>query len=206
MAKADRFYFDNFMNAAECCSKAALYLQECLANYDYANITTMLEKMHTLEHTADGVKHEMTAALAKAFVTPLEREDMALISANIDEVADCIEEVLQRIYMDRIQTIMPEAITFAAMIVECCEMMKEMLSELPNFKKPKKLHELIINLSHKEEECDQLYLEATRNSAKFSDDVLTIIFWREILERLEKCADACEHVGDSIETIVMKNN
>ena len=206
MAKADRFYFDNFMNAAECCSKAALYLQECLTNYDYANITTMLEKMHTLEHTADGVKHEMTAALAKAFVTPLEREDMALISANIDEVADCIEEVLQRIYMDRIQTIMPEAITFAAMIVECCEMMKEMLSELPNFKKPKKLHELIINLSHKEEECDQLYLEATRNSAKFSDDVLTIIFWREILERLEKCADACEHVGDSIETIVMKNN
>ena len=38
MAKADRFYFDNFMNAAECCSKAALYLQECLTNYDYANI------------------------------------------------------------------------------------------------------------------------------------------------------------------------
>jgi predicted phosphate transport protein (TIGR00153 family) len=206
MAKSDRFYFENYAAAADCCGKAAAYLQECLTNYDYANITTMLEKMHTLEHTADGLKHEMTAALAKAFVTPLEREDMALISANIDEVADCIEEVLQRIYMDRIQTIMPEAITFAAMIVECCEMMKEMLSELPNFKKPKKLHELIINLSHKEEECDQLYLEATRNSAKFSDDVLTIIFWREILERLEKCADACEHVGDSIETIVMKNN
>jgi predicted phosphate transport protein (TIGR00153 family) len=206
MAKADRFYFDNFMNAAECCSKAALYLQECLTNYDYANIKTMLEQMHTLEHTADGVKHEMTAALAKAFVTPLEREDLALISANIDEVADCIEEVLQRIYMDRIQTIMPEAITFAGMIVECCEMMKEMLAELVNFKKPKKLHELIINLSHKEEECDRLYLEATRNATKFSDDVLTIIFWREILERLEKCADACEHVGDSIETIVMKNN
>ena len=206
MAKADRFYFDNFMTAAECCSKAALYLQECLTNYDYANITAMLEKMHELEHTADGVKHEMTAALAKAFVTPLEREDMALISANIDEVADCIEEVLQRIYMDRIQTIMPEAITFAAMIVECCDMMKEMLAELVNFKKPKKLHELIINLSHKEEECDQLYLEATRKSTEFSTDVLTIIYWREILERLEKCADACEHVGDSIETIVMKNN
>ena len=206
MAKADRFYFDNFMNAAECCSKAALYLQECLTTYDYANIKTMLEEMHTLEHTADGVKHEMTAALAKAFVTPLEREDLALISANIDEVADCIEEVLQRIYMDRIQTIMPEAITFAAMIVECCEMMKEMLSELPNFKKPKKLHEMIIALSHKEEECDVLYLEGTLKAADFSTDVLTVIFWREIFDKLEKCADACEHVGDSIETIVMKNS
>ncbi len=206
MAKSDRFYFENYAAAAECCGKAAAYLQECLTNYDYANIKTMLEKMHALEHEADGVKHEMTAALAKAFVTPLEREDMAQISANIDEVADFIEEVLQRIYVNRIETIMPEAIQFAGMIVECCEMMKEMLSELVNFKKPKKLHDMIIALSHKEEQCDELYLEATLKAADFSNDVLTVIFWREILDKLEKCADACEHVGDSIETIVMKNN
>ena len=205
MAKSDKFYFENFLTAADCCGKAAAYLQECLTNYDYANIQTMLEKMHELEHSADGVKHEMTAVLAKAFVTPLEREDLAQISANIDEVADFIEEVLQRIYVNRIQTIMPEAIQFAGKIVECCDMMKEMLGELANFKKPKKLHEMIINLSHKEEECDKLYLEATLKAAEFSSDVLTVIFWREIFDKLEKCADACEHVGDSIETIVMKN-
>ena len=28
---------------------------------------------------------------------------------------------------------------------------------------------------------------------------------REIFDKLEACADACEHVGDCIETIVMKN-
>ena len=206
MAKADRFYFENFTAAADCCSKAAVYLQACLTNYNPANIRAMLESMHGLEHSADMVKHEMTAALAKAFVTPLEREDMAQISANIDEVADCIEEVLQRIFVNCIQVIMPEAIEFAGMIVECCTMMKEMLNELPNFKKPKKLHEMIIDLSHKEEECDQLYLEATLKAADFSSDVLTVIFWREILDKMESCADACEHVGDSIETIVMKNN
>ena len=206
MAKSDRFYFENYAAAAECCGKAAVYLQECLTNYDYANIKDMLKNMHAIEHEADGVKHEMTAALAKAFVTPMEREDMAQISANIDEVADFIEEVLQRIYVNRIQTIMPEAIQFAGMIAECCNMMKEMLAELVNFKKPKKLHEMIVALSHKEEECDKLYLEATLKSADFSGDVLTVIFWREIFDKLEKCADACEHVGDSIETIVMKNN
>ena len=206
MAKADRFYFENFTTAAECCSKAAIYLQACLTNFDPTNIRTMLEAMHNLEHNADMVKHEMTTALAKAFVTPLEREDMAQISANIDEVADCIEEVLQRIFVNRIQVIMPEAIEFAGMIVECCSMMKEMLAELPNFKKPKKLHTMIIDLSHKEEECDRLYLEATLKATEFSSDPLTVIFWREILDKMESCADACEHVGDSIETIVMKNN
>lgn len=206
MAKSDKFYFENFIAAADCCGKSAAYLLECLTNYDYKNIETMLKQMHELEHSADLLKHEMTAVLAKAFVTPLEREDLAQISANIDEVADFIEEVLQRIYVNRIQTIMPEAIQFAGKIVECCDMMKAMLGELVNFKKPKKLHEMIINLSHKEEECDQLYLEATLKAADFSSDVLTVIFWREIFDKLEKCADACEHVGDSIETIVMKNS
>lgn len=206
MAKADRFYYENFIAAADCCCDAAKYLQECLRSYDYANIKEMLKKMHALEHKADGVKHEMTAALAKAFVTPMDREDMAQISANIDEVADFIEEVLQRMYVNRITAVMPEAVTFAGMIVECCQMMKEMLLELPNFKKPKKLIDQVIALSHKEEECDQLYLEATLKSADFSAEPLMVMFWRDIFDRLEKCADACEHVGDSIETIVMKNS
>lgn len=206
MAKSDRFYFDNFLAAAAYCNQAAAYLQECLTNYDYKNIRIMMEKMHSIEHAADNVKHEMTNALAKAFVTPLEREDMALISSNIDEVADCIEEVMQRLFVDRIEVIVPEALDFAAKIVECCQLMTNMLSELINFKKPKKLHQMIIDLSHKEEECDRLYLEATLKSADYSDNVLTVICWREIFDKLEACADACEHVGDSIETIVMKNN
>ena len=206
MAKSDRFYYENFTAAADCCCDAAAYLLECLKNYNYNNMQEMLSKMHSLEHKADGVKHQMTATLAKAFVTPMDREDMAQISANIDEVADFIEEVLQRMYVNRIQTIMPEAIGFASMIEECCGMMKEMLVELPNFKKPKKLHEQIITLSHKEEECDHLYLLATLKAAEFSSDPLTVMFWRDIFDRLEKCADACEHVGDSIETIVMKNS
>ena len=206
MAKGDKFYYDTLLASAVCSREAANYLVTCLENYDTAQLQAMLNHMHEIEHKADTKKHDMDAKLAKAFVTPIEREDLAQISANIDEVADFIEEVLQRIYVNRIQSIMPEAVEFAGKIVECCQQMTDMLSELPNFKKPKKLHEMIINLSHKEEECDQLYLEATLKAADFSTDVLTVIFWREIFDKLEKCADACEHVGDSIETIVMKNS
>ncbi|MBR2949329.1 MAG: DUF47 family protein [Lachnospiraceae bacterium] len=161
--------------------------------------------MHTYEHDADTKKHEMTKALAKAFVTPIDREDLAVISQNIDEVCDCIEEVLQRFYVDQIQIITPEAIKFAERIVSCCVLMRDMLVELANFKKPQKLHSMIIELSHMEEICDKLYLEATLRVREHCSDVLDIISWREIYDRMESCADACEHVGDSIEMIVMKN-
>lgn len=205
MAKGDRFYFDNFLAAADLCCNAANYLENCLKNYDYSKIDEMLQKMHGIENEADGKRHEMAAALAKAFVTPLDREDLAQISNNIDEVADCIEEVIQRFYVDSIETVLPDAIKFAAHIVESCKLMKEILAELANFKKPKKLHELIIQLSHREEECDKLYLKATRDVRDHTSDVLSILSWREIFDKLEACADACEHVGDCIETIVMKN-
>lgn len=205
MAKADRFYFDNFVAAAECCCEAALYLETCMTHYEYSRIEDMLEKMHHIEHNGDQKRHEMQEALARAFVTPLDREDLAEISHDIDNVTDCIEEILQRFYVDRIATILPCAVDFATCIVDSCELVKKILMELPNFKKPQKLKELIVELSHKEEECDRLYLHATRDIPDQTKDILEIIGWRDILSRMEKCADACEHVGDAIEIIVMKN-
>ena len=205
MAKSDQFYFDNLIGSAQVSCEAARYLNTCLSDYDPTRVEDMIRAMHEIENRGDKQKHEMSAALAKAFVTPFDREDLAEISHSIDEVTDSIEEVLQRFYVDSISAVLPEALVFAGQIINSCQLMTDMLRELPNFKKPQKLHEMIVNLSHLEEECDKLYLEATRRVREHTDDVLTIIFWRDIYDRLEKCADACEHVGDCVETIVMKN-
>lgn len=205
MSKADRFYFENFIQAAEVSCEAANYLVSCLTDYHPENIRQMLDTMHEYEHTGDDKKHEMLAALAKAFVTPVDREDLDIISQHIDDVTDRIEEVLQRLYVDKIQYVIPDAVEFAKKLVECCTMMKNMLSEFMNFKKPEKLHKMIVALNHLEEECDWLYLEATLHVQEQFDDVLEIIFWREIFDKMENCADACEHVGDCVDTVVMKN-
>ena len=204
-SKQDKFYFNNFLEATDCCVSAAKYLKECFDNYDVNNLKDNIVKMHEFEHNADGVHHAMTEALAKAFVTPLDREDIAEISANIDEVADTIEEVLQRLYVDEVKEIPQSFKEFAGKIVECCELMKKVFEELPTFKKPKKLKEMILNLGALEEECDKLYLEGTLNIRKENDDVLLIIALRDTLYKLERCADSCEHVCDTIELIVMKN-
>lgn len=205
MAKADKFYFENFLAAADCSCRAADYLVECLEHYEPEKIGQMLQTLHAIEHEGDGKKHEMSAALAKAFVTPVDREDLALISASIDDVTDSVEEILEGLYMDQIRTIIPEATNFARKLADCCRLMKQMLAEFANFKKPAALHALVVELNHAEEECDKLYMDATMNLRKHTGDVLEIISWREIYARMEDCADACEHVGDCVDTVVMKN-
>lgn len=204
-SKADRFYFENFVEAAEFSCKAANYLVECLTDYDSSKIGEMLAKIHEYEHQGDRKKHAMSEALAKAFVTPIEREDLILISQNIDDVTDSIEEIMQKFYVDGIKTVTPEAVEFAKKLVKACELMKEMLGELMNFKKPAKLHEMIVGLNHYEEECDRMYLEATVKIPQHFTDVLDIVSWREIYVKMEDCADACEHVGDCVGMVVMKN-
>lgn len=205
MAKGDKFYFDNFAQGAALSLKAASYLVECLENYDPEKIEEMLKKMHEIEHSADIKKHEMDDVLAKAFVTPVDREDLDMLSRNLDQVTDKVEEILQKFYIYNIQSVEPSVIDFAKKIVGSCELLCELMNEFENFKRSKKIRNLIIELNDVEEECDKLYLTSMRELTKNQSDVLTIISWREIFECFESCADACEHVSECVGSVIMKN-
>ncbi|MBQ7957199.1 MAG: DUF47 family protein [Clostridia bacterium] len=205
MAKGDKFYFENFAASAELAKKAALYLVECLENYKSEEIETMLKKMHEIEHSADVKKHEMDKALAKAFVTPVDREDLDMLSHNLDKVTDKIEEILQKFYIYNVQSVDSSAIDFAKKIVKSCELICELMNEFENFKRSKKIQSLVIALNDVEEECDTLYLTSLRALTKNQTDVLEVVSLTKIYDCFEACADACEHVGDSIGSVIMKN-
>ena len=83
--KQDMFYFDNFCTCADFSCQAACLLDRTMREFNPAQIKEKLDEMHTVEHAADEKKHEMLHILAKAFITPIEREDIILLSQNIDE-------------------------------------------------------------------------------------------------------------------------
>ena len=205
MAKGDKFYFENFAASTALSKEAATYLVSCLENYDPANFKTMLEQMHQIEHRADIKKHEMSEALAKAFVTPVDREDLDMLSHQLDDVTDQIEEILQMFYIYNIQAVIPSIVEFAKTIVRSCDLLCSLMAEFENFKRSKKIHDYIIKLNDVEEECDRLYLKSIRELTLTSSDVLTTISWREIFECFESCADACEHVSECVGSVIMKN-
>ena len=205
MAKGDKFYFENFSACATLAKSAANYLVECLENYDADKIEEMIAKMHTFEHSADMKKHEMNETLAKAFVTPVDREDLDMLSQQLDNVCDTLEEVLQKFYIYDIKTIDPAAIEFAKNLVKSCEMLVQIMDEFENFKKSKTMRSLIIACYDVEEDSDKLYLATMHHLTRNSTDVLTTMSWYKIFDCLEACADACEHVSECVGSIIMKN-
>ena len=74
--KQDDYYFDNFMKCAEYSCKAAYLLKEILTEFQPEEISKKMEEIHEIERQADTQRHEITDKLAKAFITPIEREEL----------------------------------------------------------------------------------------------------------------------------------
>ena len=204
--KQDSFYFDNFVACAEDSCRAAQMLKEALADFHPDGMKEQLDRLHEVEHSADMKKHEMLDCLAKEFIPPIEREDIVALSQRIDDITDKIEDVLLRVYMNNVQTIEPEALEMTEVVIQCCEKVTNLLEEFADFRHSKNLKNLVIEINDLEEKSDRLFMDSMRKLHTECTDPLHIIAWREIYIYLERCADACEHAADIVESVVMKNS
>ena len=204
--KQDSFYFDNFVACAEDSCRAAQMLKETLEEFDPGSLKEKLDLIHEIEHSGDAKKHEMLDHLVKEFLPPIEREDIVSLSQNIDNMTDKVEDVMLRVYMNNVQEIEPNALKMTDVVIECCDAVRDLLVEFKNFKKSRTLKQLIIRINDLEEESDRLFMESIRGLYTESEDPIRIIAWRDIYIYLERCADACEHVADVVESVVMSNS
>lgn len=204
--KQDSYYFQNFIACADDSCRAAQLLKAAMCDFDADSLPGKLDEIHRVEHAADDKKHELLGALIKAFITPLEREDILQVSQNLDDMTDQIEDVLIKLYYNRVTSIRPDALKLVDVLIRCCEEVRELMKEFADFKKSKRMHEHVVRINTLEEEADKLFIDCMYDLHNTCKDPLEVIAWREIYIYLEKCADACEHVADTVESTVMKNS
>lgn len=204
--KKDINYFETFVTLAGYSCKAADLLNEIMNNFDAETLQQKMEEMHTIEHAGDEARHVMIRKLAHEFITPIEREDIMALTDSIDNVTDSIEDVLMHMYMFNIKTIHEHAFKMTAIIVKCCNAMKQAFNEFINFRKSNTLHDLVVEINFLEEEGDKLFTEAVRKLYVECSDIKEVISWDQIFNYLEKCCDDCEEVANVIENVMMKNS
>lgn len=204
--KKEENYFATFAELVQYSCEAAVLLAEIINDFKVEELETKMKEMHEIEHAGDKGRHAMVKQLAREFITPIEREDIVALADAIDNVTDTIEDVLLRIYMFNLTVMREDAVKMAAIIVKCCEALKEAVVEFANFRKSQTLHQLIVEINHLEEEGDALFTKATRDLFMNEKDPIQIIAWQETLDYMEKCCDACEEVSEVIESVMMKNS
>lgn len=207
MAKHKLNYFKAYEKLTGLAVQEADLLIEAMRTFTEASgYSDTMEQMHEFENQGDDINHDIFTAAAVDFMPPFDREDVVSLAQALDNVLDYIDDVLGHMYVYDIRSMPDDALRFAELIKKSVKALDHMMAEFHNFKKNKKFKQLVVDINSYEEEGDALYKEAMRRLHTVDNqDVMHVLVWSRIYERMEKCCDATEHAADIVSTILLKN-
>ncbi len=205
--KTDAIYYQNFINSTDCSCRAARLLHSIFENFNYEEVIDRMKEMHAIENEADKYRHDISELLADAFITPLERDDIMKISHHLDDIVDALDDALMRVYMYNVKSIKDEAVEMIKIVIETCDVLKQVTSELQNFKKSTTIRKNMSLINSLENQGDKIFLQAVRK-LYVDENISTrdIIIWKDIYNYLERCIDSCEKTIKIIEIAMLKNS
>lgn len=205
MKKTEFNYYDEFIKNADFALEISMILKDYANNFDANKAKEIENEVHQIENEADKNLHEIINYLVKDFLPPIEREDIITLSHRIDDVIDCIDEVVINLDILNVKSLRIDFIEFSNLINSCCIDLKKMILNFKNIKDYEKTRELVVNINKIEELGDELYQKAIRNLYQSEKNPIEVSAWTIIYGSLEDCFDACESVASCIEEIILKN-
>jgi predicted phosphate transport protein (TIGR00153 family) len=195
-------FFDMFEQQAARLVTASGVLVEATGRFE--TLAENAKRLERLEHDADQLTHELMEKLNRTFITPLDREDIHRLAADLDDVMDLMEAVTERFILFKIQQILPQAQEIAKVIQQQTEEINRMLPQLRRMRRDSIMPHCV-EINRLENVGDRLLRDSFATLFGGSYDPLTVIKWRELYELLEQATDKCEDVANTIEGIVLKN-
>lgn len=198
-------FFDLLERGAACARDSGALIRDLCTAATQDERKAKLNQLRDVEHAADAVIHETYDALNKTFVTPLDRSDIYTLANHLEEIVDLNHATAMQLIVHSMEDIPAGADKLSALIFEACNEIAQAVKLLRALKNLDKVPEHTKKLSQLEHEGDEIFRE--RVGALFRDEknAVRLIQHKEFLEGLERSLDACDHVGTTLKTIVIKN-
>ena len=112
------------------------------------DIKKRAREIKEVEQKADNITHEIIDTLNKTFITPIDREDIALLASNIDDAIDALEKAMNRLSVYEINPVPIEVFQYIDLIEKISSEVTKAVNLLSNPKKKESVlkHCEIINL------------------------------------------------------------
>ncbi|WP_223068842.1 DUF47 domain-containing protein [Paenibacillus caui] len=201
--KKKDIFFQTLENMADAIVQAADYFAGHVSDFD--NISDFAKAMKEYERKCDDFTHTIITELNKTFITPIERDDIMELTTTMDDVMDGLEATVSRFYMYHLGKPDKYIVQFAEILrTSAYEIQKAV--HLLSSKKLLAIREHTIRLNDLENQGDDLLRICINELFKTVTDPIELIKKKEIYERLETTTDACEHVANMLESIIMRNS
>lgn len=195
-------FFDLFERSVANVATAARLLADLFE--DYTKLPQKVARITELEHVGDAITHQIMEQLHRTFVTPLDREDIALLTERLDDMMDFMEDAANAMLLYRIEQPTIRAQELASILVTMTDELAIAVPHLRNRSKMKEILEHCVEINRLENEADAVVRFAL---AELFDGIpiIEVIKWREIYEHLETAVDKGEDVANVLEGVVLKH-
>ena len=201
LPKEDHF-FDFLEAQAKLCLRAA---QELATFRQGRTAQEVRDGVQVIEHEADDVVRQMEDALARTFVTPLDREDLHRLSSQLDDVTDLTNLAARATSIYGVSKPTPAINELTDVLIECTTKLSE---AVPNLRKHAftELIEIGRALRTLEKRADQIYRSAISDLfANPQVDAKELLRQKEVLEDIERAIDHCDGVADVLANLAVKH-
>ncbi len=185
------------VNAATVLDKLAQELMDCELQCQTINL---------LEAEGDVLNRTIRTELSTTFITPIDREDIHEINSSQETILNHIQAVSNRIGIYDVREVRFPA---KKMISNVKEMNIGIGAMLGMLGRGKEVSNTVLQLKHLKKECEMLLVgglgELFDRPASEPGDILEIIKWTQIYDRIDKLFNRTWQLTKSIEGIVLKN-
>ncbi len=207
MAHAKSFnYFDAYLDLTTCCMQSIAFVQDVLSYSPIALDSKAIHEIHEIENKADKINHAIQEHLYSDFIVPLERDNMALIANDLDDVIDSIEEIMIRMYIYHIREADDTMREMAKLIEKSVTSLHSALTLLADSKKNTAINQALISIHDTEDEGDKLYIKALcalYNQSEITGESRQLI--HRIYDTFEHALDHLEHTAENVQSVITQN-
>ena len=197
----DREFFDLFEEAAQNVVRGADLLDQMLAHFPER--ADLARDIVICEQEGDRIAHDIHHRLNSTFVTPIDREDILDLTSDLDDIIDLIDEVADYLGLYKIEAPMEQSQRMAHILLQATRQIADAMPRLRTFSD---MTHYTVEVNRLENDGDRTSRHAIASLFDNGIDPMVVIRWKDIFERLEEAIDACEHVANTLEGIVIKNS
>ena len=195
-------FFDLFersvANVATATKELSAFLEE------FNNVPQNVTRITDLEHEGDYITHLIMEELHQTFVTPLDREDIALLADRLDDMMDFIEDAANAMLLYRVEQPTRRAKELGLILVKIGD---ELVTAVPCLRKRSQMKHMLkhcVEINRLENEADHVVRLALAELFE-NMEIPDVIKWREIYGHLEDAVDRGEDVANVLEGVVLKH-
>ena len=192
-----------FEESAQNIVKASQALKELVDSWQF--VDSRVAEITELEHRGDTITHQITSLLHRTFVTPFDREDIALLANTLDDIIDFIHSAADAMFIYKIDSPTQRSKELADVIVQAAVEVEKAVGGLRRRSELKHIMERCVEINRLENMADRVFRAAMAELFENSTDITGLIKWREIYEHMESATDRCEDVANVLEGVALKH-